>query len=176
MELLTNRYSENIFGVLGCYDRIVIKGTLPTFCYAEGMGRYLTMNNIRIFDYAKFAEPFRLKIKEQAEALSLKNSIPIEFIRSRNARKEDIAKKHFDNNKLGLVCILSAMEACATYRPWHDKKIQKTFLKSELGKCLHYYFYFNDPDIGFGYVRVPTWCPFQLQVYFNGHNVLANQL
>lgn len=26
------------------------------------------------------------------------------------------------------------------------------------------------------YVRVPTWCPFRLQIYFNGHNYLASQL
>ena len=61
-------------------------------------------------------------------------------------------------------------------KPWHNKVLHKSYLKSDQGKCLHYYFYFNDPDIGFGYVRVPTWCPFQLQVYFNGHNVLAKEL
>jgi hypothetical protein len=49
-------------------------------------------------------------------------------------------------------------------------------LKSKQGKCLHYYFYFNDTDIGFGYVCVLTWCPFQLQAYFNGHDLLANEL
>ena len=27
-----------------------------------------------------------------------------------------------------------------------------------------------------GYVRVPTWCPFRLQVYVNGHNILAGYL
>jgi hypothetical protein len=176
MELLIDRYAENILGVLGCYDRIIIRGTLPTICYADGMARYLTSKEIRLFDYTQFADPYREKLKAHAEALATKNSMPIEFIRSSNARKEDIAKKHLDNSKFGLVCILSAMEACATYKPWHDKVSHRTFLKSAQGKCLHYYFYFNDPDIGFGYVRVPTWCPFQLQVYFNGHNVLANQL
>ncbi|MEJ7739962.1 MAG: hypothetical protein WKF97_21280 [Chitinophagaceae bacterium] len=176
MELLTTRYADNIIGILGCYDRLVVKGTLPSLCYSEGMSRYLKKNNFLLFDYTKFADPFREKLKAHAEELALKHSIVIEFIRSSSARKEDIAKKHLDANKFGLVCILSAMEACATYKPWHDKVSHKTFLKSAQGKCLHYYFYFNDPDIGFGYVRVPTWCPFQLQVYFNGHNVLANQL
>lgn len=176
MKLLTNRYAEKIIGTLGCYDRILVKGTLPTICYAEGMTRYLANNNIRVFDYAKFAEPFREKIKMQAGQLAAANGLTIEFIRSSKARKEDIVKKHFDGKKLGLVYLLSAMETCQTYKPWHDKASHKTFLKSDQAKCLHYYFYFNDPDIGFGYVRVPTWCPFQLQVYFNGHNVLANQL
>jgi len=30
--------------------------------------------------------------------------------------------------------------------------------------------------LGLGYVRVPTWCPFRLQVYLNGHHWLAAQL
>src|ERR1017187_10897456 len=39
-----------------------------------------------------------------------------------------------------------------------------------------YYFYFLDEELGLGYVRVPTWLPYRLQVYFNGHNWLAAQL
>jgi hypothetical protein len=49
-------------------------------------------------------------------------------------------------------------------------------MKMTQGKCLHYYFYFIDPELGLCYLRVPTWCPFRLQFYFNGHNVLAAQL
>src|SRR6516162_7436781 len=69
-----------------------------------------------------------------------------------------------------------AMEPCATYPPWHDKKSGKTYLRPDDGKCLHYYFYFLDEERGLGYVRVPTWCPFRLQVYLNGHHWLAGQL
>lgn len=176
MELLTERYADKISGVLSCYDRIVLKGTLPTVCYAQGMSNHLFKNNILIFDYTKFVEPLRDKLRANAEQLATTNNLKIEFIRSSKARKEDIVKKYFDGKKTGLVYILSAMEACNSYIPWHDKVLHKTFLKGTQGKCLHYYFYFNDPDIGFGYVRVPTWCPFQLQVYFNGHSVLANEL
>jgi hypothetical protein len=38
---LTERYNDRIAGVLSCYDRMVITGTLPGVCYAEGMTRYL---------------------------------------------------------------------------------------------------------------------------------------
>lgn len=176
MELLTQRHADKITGVLSCYDRLVLKGTLPTICYAQGMTGYLNGNNILIFDYAKFADPFREKIRLNAEHLAVKSNITIEHIRSHKARKEDIVRKHFDPKRTGLVYILSAMEACPSYVPWHDKVSHKTGLKSTTSKCLHYYFYFNDPDIGFGYVRVPTWCPFQLQVYFNGHSWLASEL
>ena len=87
--------------------------------------------------------------------------------------KEVLAKR---GDQPGLVHVLSAMEACPSYRPWHDKQTGKTFLKPTSGKCLHYYFYFIDKDLGLCYLRVPTWCPFRLQFYFNGHNWLARQL
>ena len=48
MDSLTERYDERIAGVLSCYDRVVVTGTLPGVCYAEGMTRFLYANNIRI--------------------------------------------------------------------------------------------------------------------------------
>ena len=54
MELLTDRYSDKIGGVLNCYDRIVLKGTLPMVCFTEDMTSYLYKNKIPIFYYTKF--------------------------------------------------------------------------------------------------------------------------
>ncbi len=178
MELLTERHADEIAGVLSCYDRILIQGTLPGLCYAEGMTAYLKARQIRIFDYAQFAQPLRDALRENAERLAAEHGLEIMFIRKRNFRKEDRVKEILEKrgNHPGLVCIFSAMEPCATYRPWHDKKTGQTFLRPDDGKCLHYYFYFLDEDLGLGYVRVPTWCPFRLQVYLNGHHWLAAQL
>jgi len=44
------------------------------------------------------------------------------------------------------------------------------------GKCLHCYFYFMDRELGLVYLRVPTWAPFHLQFYCNGHGWLARRL
>ena len=41
-QALTERYDDRIAGVLSCYDRVVVTGTLPTVCYAEGMTRFST--------------------------------------------------------------------------------------------------------------------------------------
>ena len=35
--LLTDRHAARISGVLSCFDRVIVQGTLPIFCYAEGM-------------------------------------------------------------------------------------------------------------------------------------------
>lgn len=47
---LLERYRDRIAGVLTCYDRIVITGTLPGACYADGMTSFLNAKHIRIFD------------------------------------------------------------------------------------------------------------------------------
>jgi hypothetical protein len=142
------------------------------------MTSYLYSKGIRIFDYAHFVEPFKDDLRSNAEQQAKENGIDIEFVAKSHIRKEDLVKKVLDNRGChpGLVHIISAMETCGSYKPWHDKKSGKTFLRGSQSKCLHYYFYFIDPYLGYGYIRVPTWCPFKLQVYINGHNILANEL
>ena len=77
MELLTERHTDEIAGVLSCYDRILIQGTLPGLCYAEGMTAYLKARQIRIFDYAQFAQPLRDALRENAERLAAEHGLEI---------------------------------------------------------------------------------------------------
>lgn len=137
IELLTERYAAQIAGVLSCWDRVLTFGTLPKICYAGGMTSYLYERKVRIFDYPRFAEPFRDKLRENAERLAAEAGIEIEFIRKRNVRKEDRVKEVLTRrgDHCGLVCILSAMEPCSTYKPWHDKRTCKTFLKPDDGNA-----------------------------------------
>ena len=178
MELLTDRYADKIAGTLSCYDRVIIQGTLPGLCYAEGMTHYLKANGIRIFDYPQFTDPLRNELRDNAEQIAKDNNLEIEFIRKKNFRKESRIKAILEKrgNHPGLIHIFSAMEPCPSYKPWHNKKTHQTYLKYADGKCLHYYFYLIDDELGRCYVRVPTWCPFRLQIYFNGHNLLASSL
>jgi hypothetical protein len=179
MALLTERYADQIAGVISCFDRIVIMGTLPGVCYAEGMATYLRIHGIRLFDYPRFAEPLRDEVRANAERLAAEQGLGIEFIRSTGAfRKEDRVQAVLAERGRapGLVHIFSAMEPCAAFMPWHDKGSGRTTLRYKDGKCLHYYFYFLDPEFGLCYLRVPTWAPFRLQFYCNGHSWLAGQL
>jgi len=113
MTSLLDRYADKIQGVLSCYDRVVLQGTLPGLCYAGGMTAYLASKQVRIFDYAKFAEPLREQLRENAERLAAEAGVEIEFIkRPKGFRKEEricevLAQR---GNDPGLVHILSAME------------------------------------------------------------------
>jgi hypothetical protein len=175
---LEDRYDDRIVGVISCYDRVVITGTLPTVCYAEGMTRFLFANGIQIFKYPEFAMTLRERVREQVASVVAEAGIEIEHITKSHIRKEEVVAKVLEQrgDHPGLVHVLSAMEACPSYRPWHDKPSHTTFLRPDTGECLHYYFYFMDAALGLIYLRVPTWAPFRLQFYCNGHGWLARRM
>ena len=143
-KLLTETYAEAMDGMLACYDRLILTGSLYPLCYAQGMSGYLRSQRIRIFDYAEFAQELRDKIRSNAEALAKAQGIEIEYVHKKNFRKEERVRTILQErgNQPGLVHIFSAMEPCSTYKPWHDKKTEQTYLKFDSGKCIHYYFYF----------------------------------
>lgn len=141
---------------------------------------HIASQNIMYFDYAKkFAEPLRDETRANGERVAAESGVDIAFIRRLHAfRKEDRIQEILRErgSHPGLVHVFSAMESCPAYAPWHDKPSGRTGLKAKDTKCLHYYFYFVDEEFGLCYLRVPTWAPFRLQFYCNGHAWLANQL
>lgn len=178
--MLTDHHASRIRGTLSCFDRVLLMGTLPDICHPAALARELTRRGIRFFDYKPaFAQPLRDEIRKHAERLAQENGLMIEYIRSSGAfRKEDRVQEILAQRGChpGLVHIFSAIETCRTFEPRNDRRSGKTFLKPDSGKCLHYYFYFIDPDLGLCHLRVPTWVPFRLQFCFNGHNWLASRL
>ena len=184
---LVERYGDRICGVLSCYDRVVMTGTLPTACYAGGMTRFLYAQQIRIFGYPECAMTPREQLREVAASLAAEARVAIEPVARSHVRKEAIVAKVLEQrgDHPGLVHVITAMEACDAGKPWHDKQTHKAYLCPDSGKCLHYYFHFMDAGLGLVYPRVPTWAPFRLQFYCtcpwalvprDGHSWLARQL
>ncbi len=85
---LTTRYAANLQGTLSCYDRMVITGTLPGACYADGMSSFLRSRGVRIFDYAKHFEPLRECIRARALEVCANAGIEIEHVNKSHIRKE----------------------------------------------------------------------------------------
>ena len=90
---LVERYAANLHGVLSCYDRIIITGTLPGACYAGGMTSFLYSRGIRIFDYARFAEPLRDRVRQRAQEVAQANGAAIEHVNKSHVRKEDLVAR-----------------------------------------------------------------------------------
>jgi len=103
---------------------VVVTGTLPGVCYADGMTRFLHAHGIRIFDYPQFAMALRDRVRDRATSVAAAAGIMIEHIAKAHIRKEDVVAKVLEQrgDHPGLVHIISAMEACDAYKPWHDKQ------------------------------------------------------
>jgi len=176
---LLERYDKKIAGVLGCFDRVVVTGTLTEIAYPDAMAARLHQEGIRCFDIGKFADPIRQRIRDNALKVAAEEDVQVQYLsKSKGVRKEDLVAEVIARRGThpGLVHVLSVMEACTTFKPWFDKRTKKIGFKMVTGKCATYYFYLIDPELGLMYVRVPTWLPCRLQIYFNAHNWLARQL
>lgn len=111
IELLTERHGDQIAGVLGCWDRMLIFGTLPKICFAGGMTSFLFERNIRIFDYPRFAEPFRNRIRENPEKLAADTGVEIEFIRKRR-RSRGALDSRLGSEPFGFHRLYRAVRGC----------------------------------------------------------------
>lgn len=90
---LAERYAADLHDVLLCYDRIIVTGTLPGACYAGRMTSFLYSRGIRIFDYPKFAEPLRDRIRERTQEACAANGVSIEHVSKSHIRKEELVAR-----------------------------------------------------------------------------------
>src|SRR5258705_6558574 len=120
---LAERYDDRIAGVLSCYDRVVVTGTLPTVCYAAGMTKFLYAIGVRIFDYPQFASTLRDRVRERAASLAAQAGITIEHIAKSHIRKEAVVaeglKRPGEQPRPGPV--ISAVEAGGGFPAVRDK-------------------------------------------------------
>lgn len=180
MALLTQRYRGKISGQLSCFDRMLITGILQQINFGEGFSRYLFGRGIRMVEYKNtLAKPLRDKIVSNAERIAEENGLEIEYISSpRGFRKEERIQEVLRERgeHPGLAHIFKVMETCPCFEAVFDRNTRKTHFAYRDAKCIHFYFYFIDPEFGLCYFRVPTWAPYRVQFYCNGHNWVANQL
>ncbi len=78
--------------------------------------------------------------------------------------------------KKGLICILTCVEPCISYKVVPDPKLKKLVLVSRERRCLHIYNYWVDPLFGFMSARIQTRFPFPIHVWLNGREFLARQM
>ena len=67
---LISRYASQIAGSLGCFDRVIITGSLQDVCHPAALEQQLHFANIRCFDLGLFAEPLRDAIRDHAVTLA----------------------------------------------------------------------------------------------------------
>ncbi len=170
---------SKIAGTVNCLDRVIIQGSLSAWGCPYSINSFLITQGIKITEYRAYAFGKNNAVRARIEKVALENNCHIVHI---NSPKRFDKEYHIQQillkrgNKEGIVQIYSSMEICDCYKENYDKANNKCSLVYVTSKCLHYYIYFIDRQFGLCFIRIPTYIPFRIQFYMNGHNYLANKL
>ena len=178
MERFLTRHGDRIMGTLSGFDRLRFRGSLRSISYVKGLEIFLSTQRVLLKDFGRYVEGLSAAVKAHAERLAAETGRPMEFLASSRIVKEDRAREiaQRDGVTAGLICILSCVESCRTYGVRKDRTSKHLVLTPQERKCLHLYFYFQDPDFGLMHVRLQTWVPFTMHICLNGREWLARQL
>ena len=177
MQSFLTRHASCVKGVLSGFDRVRFRGTLRWLAHVEGLRGYLSYKSVLLKNFTEHAKSLTHSIKRATKELAAERQ-PIEYLQSSRCSKEEVAREIAERNGVteGLVCVLSCLEPCFTFEVGPNRATKKLELRKMFGKCLHYYFYMIDPELGWMHVRLQTWLPFNVHVVINGREWLAQEL
>lgn len=178
MKTFIQRFGKKILGILHGFDRLRFRGTRRFLANVAGMLGYLWQRQVLLKDFRAFAANITAEVRRAAEDVAVQQERPLEYLHNSDMDKEawarDIAKR--DGLQQGLIGVLKAVECCWSYEVGPNRATKKLELRGKPSKCLHYYHYFLDPQVGLSYVRLQTWFPFSVHVGMNGREWLARQM
>jgi hypothetical protein len=175
---LISRHADQLVGSLRCFDRVIMHGTLLDVAHPGALLVSMRAAGFKPRDLARYAQPINQKVREHIIGLARQHGVPIEVVTRKDFRQEDrvAAILRERGTHPGLVHVFAVKERAMVFDIRHARADGYAQVIVRRGACLHYYLYWIDPMLGLIHVRVPTWLPLRLQVYFNGHSWLASQL
>lgn len=176
--MFTVKYQDDILGTSGCFDRVIVSGSLVPISYVDGLSRFLSANKILFKEFQTHAKYLAELLKKHAQSLAEEAHAPYIYLNNGQTRKEALVKSFLEarGEHPGLVAVLSSLEVCSSFDIFKNRERQKLEVVGRQRKCLHFYFYFIDSELGLCYFRVQSFFPFRVQIYFNGREQLARKL
>jgi hypothetical protein len=167
-------FPGEIKGRIDCFDRIIFKGYLP-LGWPDAMVRFLNRNDVLIKDFGKFVDQHTERIVQHAKDYAQKFGRPYREVKF-GQRKEELAREIAKNDHIteGLVAVFWAMETGGSFKVAYGEGKPKLVNAPRKQRCLYYYFI--DRKLGWIHVRIQTYFPMTLQIYANGHEILARKM
>lgn len=178
MKSFLQRHQDRILGVLSCFDRVRFRGSLRLLSYVGGVGNWLHSAGLLFKDFLALVEQLTTDLRKQTEQFATDAGRSVQYL-DRKLDKEELVQQVRDQQESaenGLVAVLSTLETCQKFDIFRNRQTQQIELRRRMGKCLHYYFYFEDDRFGLTQVRLMTYFPFDCHVLLNGREWLARQM
>jgi hypothetical protein len=168
------KHQERVSGVLSCFDRLIFRGYLPC-SYPRGLEGFLHQHGVSPKDFNNYAPKIGERIKAHVLAEVKKAGAEYRFL-PRQEKMEEQARQRVREQKIteGIVCAYGQMETCRTFRLVYGPARRQ--LRPDYRKCLVMYVYLMHAVLGLIHVKIHTWFPLVIQVYANGHDILAKKL
>ena len=172
------RQREQVTGVLSGFDRLRFRGTLRVLAHVGGMMDYLWHQQVPLTRFKDYVCETTNRLRAATVALAERAGCRVRYVPSSTLSKEDLVRDMAERQGRdeGLLAVLSCVEPCRSYEIHRNRDTKHLDLRNSLLKCLHYYFYFQHPQLGFMHARLQTWFPFTMHVCLNGRGWLARQM
>lgn len=177
------KHAPEILGVLEMFDRVIFKGHINNFFPKGAFGRFLFSVGVLLKDFGAYVKKTSAQLKVHAQQMAESAGRPYIYLNGarthRNgSSKEALAREIAERDGIteGLVCVLATLETCNSFGVRKNNATGKLEAFPQLRKCLHFYFYWIDPELGWMHVRLQSWFPFSIQIYINGREWLCRQL
>jgi hypothetical protein len=172
------RFGSGISAVLSGFDRLRFRGSKRLLACVRGLAAYLWHQQILLKDFRTFALDTTAGIRRSVENHAKQLGRPVVYLNSTKISKEDQAREiaERDGVREGLIAVLACVEPCLSFAVRGNRATKLLDLRLEPMKCLHYYGYFQDAEVGLVHARLQTWFPFTVQICLNGREWLARQL
>ncbi len=118
MQQFIAKHQDQIAGVLSGFDRLVLRGTLRSIAYSQGMSQYLWSNQILLKDFGSHVEQVSERLKAASLAEVVAAGRPVRYLASSTVSKEKIARRIAAEDGMtgGPVCVLTCVEPCRTFQ------------------------------------------------------------
>src|SRR5437588_2848133 len=172
------KHQDKITGTLSGFDRLVLRGTLRSISFADGLRHYLHANEVLLKDFGRHVERVSGQLKQASQNEAKELGRPIKYLNSSQVSKEEIARKIMDEDGIheGLICVLRCVEPCWSFDIHRNQETKKLELVTQQRKCTFLYQYRIHPIFGFMNARIQTWFPFAVQICLNGREWLGRQM
>jgi hypothetical protein len=167
-----------VIGVLSGWDRLVFRGCIPLLRYLDAMLLFIRHMGILLKDYSDWALHLSDELKRACLAEAIRLDRPVKYLPSSHVRKDELARQILRESPVaeGLICVLTCLEPCCTFRVRGNPQTRKLELRAEQTKCLHVYKYWIDSQFGLMGARLQTWLPCEVQVWINGREWLGRKM
>jgi hypothetical protein len=183
MDTFLSIHQNSILGTLSTFDRMIFKGHLTGFFPAGAFARFLSSQGVLLKEFGTYVETRSAALKAHAQQVAQDAGRPYLYLEKastsrRGTAKEDQARAIAaqDGITAGLICVFATVEPCRAFGIRRNAATHHLEVVRQKRQCLHFYFYYLDPEFGFMHVRLESWFPFEIQIYINGHEWLARQL